>query len=148
MDQRGVGLNKALVPSSDTLVLVYDDIAYRGTSFQAVRESSGSWTVETNDVVDTSAGATALWRDGRLVLGYLTAVRGIEYPGYDPFQVLRQGVVVDDVPLPTEWTKLTTEAVTPFLSLAADSGGTIHVLYTAPVDDFTQYPPGGDELVP
>ena len=148
VDTYGRGRNKAWVPGSDALRLVYDDIAYGGINFYASRAADGVWTVDVNEVVDGSAGATALWRERRLVLAYLTAARGVEYPGYDPFQVLRQGVVVDDVSLPTQWTKLTTEAVTPRLSLAADSGGTVHVLYTAPVDDFTEYPPGGDELVP
>lgn len=147
VDQYGRGRNKAWVHGSNALRLVYDNISYSTVDFDAVRDSSGSWTVDINEVIDGSAGASALWRDGRLVLAYLTAVRGVEYPGYDPFMVFRQGVVVDDVPLPTEWTKLTTEAVTPHLSLAADSAGTVHVLYTAPVDDFTRYPPSGGELV-
>lgn len=147
VDAYGRGRHKSWVLGSVEPRLVYDHFVHDGAAYHAVREGRERWGIEVFDLESGSAGATAVWRDERLVMARLTAVRSISPPD-EARTLLRHGAVYDGRSLPEPYTRVAAEAVAPYLAMAIDSVGVAYLFYAGPADDYQVFLPLDDGLVP
>jgi hypothetical protein len=144
VDAYGRGRSKAWVPGSPEPRLVYDSSNFSMGAFHAARTSTAEWTVEILQFGEESGGASAVWKDGRNYLARVTA--SLDSPDGD--RLVRHGVMYEDVPMPAASTRVAGERVRPQLAMAMDSSGGVHIVYTAPADDYTLYFPSDSGPVP
>lgn len=144
VDTNGRGRRKTWVPGSLEPRLVYDHLSFSVVGFHAVRSSAEEWAVNVLEFKQPSAGISAVWQGGELKLCRMSASTEDSEGG----RVWRHGLVCDSLQLSALSTRVATETVPPQLAMATDSLGALHLLYTAPADDYRAYLPSDDGLLP
>jgi hypothetical protein len=135
------GWQKSWVAGSPEPRLVYDALhLFEYASYEASRDPSGAWLVETFNFPQTVAASSGVWRDGGSWVVRQTAERSAEYPDSQPAVAMMHGVLFGEQPAPTSRIHYGREEVTPGLALAFDRSGKAHIVYSAPSDELASFP--------
>jgi hypothetical protein len=141
IDDSSRGWQKSWMAGAPKPHLVYDSLhLFEYASYEASRDPSGAWAVETFNFPQTVAASAAVWRGGAPWVARQTSERSAEYPSSQPSVAMLHGVLFDGQPAPTSGTRYGREDVTPGLALAFDSSGKAHIVYSAPSDELADFP--------